>query len=144
MNLNISQNTIDEAKTPRNLSLAICLSDPTSTSTKPATNVNIQKNFKNINKKKLSIKSKHEFKNNTNLIAKPNLRKKICLKLAKNLQNIYSVEKNGSQKLSLTIESKIRNQFPLMNLEYKGEIKLIFQLLKVFFNLFSFCLIEKF
>ena len=84
---------------------------------------------KNTKKKGKNLRSSYEFQKNT--IKKPNLRKKICLKLAKILQNVYMLEKTSSQKLSLTIESKIRTEFPLMNLDYKSNIKTIFHILKV-------------
>jgi len=79
--------------------------------------------------KKTLIKKKEELKKKS--VKKPNLRKKICLKLARILQNNYLAEKVCSQNLSLSIEGNIRNEFPLMNKDYKTYIKMIFCILKV-------------
>ena len=79
--------------------------------------------------KRVLIKKRDELKKKS--VKKPNLRKKICLKLAKILQNNYNGEKLASQNLALSIEKKIRNEFPLMNKEYKSYIKMVFSIIKV-------------
>lgn len=103
-------------------------SDISTTSTAPIKLTRSQKN-----KDKLVVKTKKIAKNEKiNVqIAKPCLRKKICLKLAKIFQEKYSFEKIMSQKLALDIESKARNEFPLMNFDYKNHIKMVFYFLKV-------------
>ncbi len=73
-----------------------------------------------------------KFLNEENPVKKPNLRKKICLKLARILKNVYLLERENSQKLALSIESKVRNEFLLMDSQYKSYIKSIFHVLQVF------------
>lgn len=87
-----------------------------------------KKNILLINTKKEQVKKIN--------IKKPGLRKKICLKMAKVLNECYQAEKECSQSLSLSIEGKIRMEFPLMNKEYKTYVKMIFYVLKV--NYFPF------
>lgn len=64
------------------------------------------------------------------------LRKKICLKMSKILQEKYNLEKNASQEMTLKIETKIRNINPDMQMEYRNKILVVLKLLKVsLFNL---------
>lgn len=104
-------------------------SDISTTSTAPIKLTRSQKN-----KSKIIVKTNKKIAKNEKInaqITKPFLRKKICLKLAKIFQEKYLFEKIMSQKLALDIESKIRNEFPSMNFDYKNHIKMIFYFLKV-------------
>ena len=64
-------------------------------------------------------------------VMNPTLRKKICMKMSKILQDKYNLEKNASQEMTLKIETKIRNINPDMQMEYKNKILIVLKLLKV-------------
>jgi len=68
------------------------------------------------------------------------LRKKICLKMAKFLQDKHNITKDEAQDLTLKIESKVRNIFSEIN-EYRDKILIILKLIKVHipFSLDSLC-----
>lgn len=118
-----------ESPVPSSEKKSFC--DISTTSTAPIKITRSQKKkLKNKIKAKSIVVPKNE---NSSSVAKPTLRKKICLKLAKIFQDKYSIEKITSQKLALSIESKIRNEYPQMNVNYKKQIKMIFLFLKVFF-----------
>jgi len=63
-------------------------------------------------------------------VMNPNLRKKICLKMCKILQEKYRLEKDTAQELTLRIEHRIRLASPDMQAEYKEKVLVILKLLK--------------
>ena len=64
-------------------------------------------------------------------VVNPNLRKKICLKMSKILQEKYRFEKDTAQELTLRIEYRIRQHNPDMQAEYKEKVLIILKMLKV-------------
>lgn len=64
-------------------------------------------------------------------VVNPNLRKKICLKMSKILQEKYRFEKDTAQELTLRIEFRIRQHSPDMQAEYKEKVLIILKMLKV-------------
>jgi len=67
-------------------------------------------------------------------VVNPNLRKKICLKMSKILQEKYRFEKDTAQELTLRIEYRIRQHSPEMQAEYKEKVLIILKMLKVLGN----------
>jgi len=63
-------------------------------------------------------------------VMNPNLRKKICLKMCKILQEKYRLEKDTAQELTLRIEHRIRLASPDMQADYKEKVLVILKLLK--------------
>jgi len=63
-------------------------------------------------------------------VVNPTLRKKICLKMSKMLQDKYHVEKDTAQELTLKVEAKIRHINPDMLTEYKDKVLIVLKLLK--------------
>lgn len=59
------------------------------------------------------------------------VRKKVCQKLARLIQNSYNMEKDKSQELTLLIEGKIHSFYPSSLNEYKASIKGLCRLMKV-------------
>ena len=106
--------------------------DSSSTSTFLINSSNLPIKTANLPIKFSKFTEKHE----ENTVKKPNLRKKICLKLARILQNVYLLTKENSQKTSLSMENKVRSEFPLMDSMYKSYIKSIFHVLKVNLRIF--------
>ena len=64
-------------------------------------------------------------------VSNPGLRKKICLKMSKILQEKYGLSKDAAQEITLRTESKIRHINPDMQTEYKDKVLTILKLLKV-------------
>lgn len=64
-------------------------------------------------------------------ISKPNLRKKICSKLAKTFQGSFGIEKPESQQLTLQLETKIRLKHPDMEAAYKTTLRNFIRFLRV-------------
>lgn len=64
-------------------------------------------------------------------VVNPSLRKKICLKMSKILQEKYNMEKDVAQELTLKVEAKIRHVNPDMQAEYKDKVLVVLKLLKV-------------
>jgi len=65
----------------------------------------------------------------------PSLRKKICFKMAKILQDKYNLEVKTARDLTIKIETKIRSINPDMKQEYRDKILIILRSLK--FNLIN-------
>jgi len=61
----------------------------------------------------------------------PNLRKKICFKMAKILQDKYNLEVKTARDLTIKIETKIRTINPDMKQEYRDKILIILRSLKM-------------
>ena len=66
-------------------------------------------------------------------INNPPLRKKICLKMSKIIQDRYNLEVKIARDLTIKIENKIRLMNPDMKQEYRDKILIILRLLKVLF-----------
>ena len=66
-------------------------------------------------------------------INNPPLRKKICLKMSKIIQDKYNLEVKTARDLTIKIENKIRIMNPDMKQEYRDKILIILRLLKVNF-----------
>lgn len=98
---------------------------------KQSTLNNLEQNTSEEIKKKNVNTPPNEDNKEENKICKPLLRKKICIKLAKYLQEIYLMERYKSQELSIFLEKKIRLSYPKMELKYKNSIKNMFRILKV-------------
>lgn len=69
--------------------------------------------------------------NACNIIVKPSMRKKICLKMARTFENSFNMDRSKAQKLTLLLENKIRNKYPSMDNDYKNFIKAFRRFLKV-------------
>lgn len=65
-------------------------------------------------------------------ISKPQLRRKICSKLAKTFQSTFGIEKLLSQQLTLQLEAKIRSKYPDMDDAYKSTLRKFIRFLRVF------------
>ena len=74
-------------------------------------------------------------KNHADHIENKQLRKKICHKMSKILQEKYGMEKSKSQDITLRVELKIRNSHPDMKDVYKEKIRILLKLMKVLINL---------
>lgn len=72
---------------------------------------------------------KSEHKNETHTSGQ-NLRKKICLKMAKLIQDKNSAGKEEAQKITVELETKIREFDPEMGSDYRAKIMIILKLLK--------------
>ena len=59
------------------------------------------------------------------------LRKKICVKMCKILQEKYKLEKAEAQGLTIRLEEKIRLEHPDMEAQYKEKVLITLKLLKV-------------
>jgi len=59
------------------------------------------------------------------------LRKKICVKMCKILQEKYKLEKDKAQEMTIKVEGKIRMEHPNMEAQYKEKVLIILKLLKV-------------
>lgn len=59
------------------------------------------------------------------------LRRRVCLKLAKKIENNFNIEKSKAQELTLKIENKIRVLNPYLDDEYKDKIIIVLKLIKV-------------
>jgi len=55
----------------------------------------------------------------------------VCQKLAKLLEEVYCLEKDPAQELTLLIEGRINNYFPDTLNDYKKAIKALYKLMKV-------------
>jgi len=64
------------------------------------------------------------------IVVNPTLRKKICLKMCKILQEKYLLEKDVAQKLTMRIETAIRQASPDMQSDYKDKVLIILKTLK--------------
>ena len=64
-------------------------------------------------------------------INNPPLRKKICLKMSKIIQDKYNLEVKTARDLTIKIENKIRIMNPDMKQDYRDKILIILRLLKV-------------
>jgi len=64
------------------------------------------------------------------IVVNPMLRKKICLKMCKILQEKYLLEKDTAQKLTMRIETAIRQASPDMQSDYKDKVLHILKALK--------------
>jgi len=69
------------------------------------------------------------------IVVNPSLRKKICLKMCKILQEKYSLEKEMAQKLTMRIETAIRLASPDMQSDYKDKVLIMLKTLRVIFFL---------
>ena len=68
---------------------------------------------------------------NHNDIKKPNLRKKLCMKVAKYLEETYNLKQEVAREKAVTIEQRIRGSSPNMELEYRERAILITKILRV-------------
>ena len=83
------------------------------------------------------IKTNTLTKKEVNIIENPILRKKICVKMAKILQDKYLYDKEKAQNMTLKLELKIRNENPDMKKEYRNKVFVILKLIKVTILLYS-------
>lgn len=65
------------------------------------------------------------------------LRKRICLKMAKMIQDKTNISKDEAQKLTIELESRVRSYDPNMGSDYRSKIMVILKLVKVILENFS-------
>lgn len=64
-------------------------------------------------------------------VMNPNLRKKICVKMSKIMQEKYGLTREAAQALTLKVENRIRSVNSDMGSDYKNKILVVLKLLKV-------------
>ena len=86
---------------------------------------------------------KNDSKQKENVI-NPNLRKKICVKMSKIMQEKYGLTREAAQALTLKVENRIRAVNSDMGSDYKNKILVVLKLLKVKIMRFCFLIFSSF